>query len=91
MADCVARNSPESQDRGEIGWCRQMHGVNVLVVQLVGQPYHFSFVSSGSRFEAMPGTDCLSANGLVARDVSGGPRYEPHRGTLFETRRTVAQ
>jgi hypothetical protein len=86
-----ARTSPESQDRGEIGWRRQMHGTNVLVVQLAGQPYHFSFVSSGSRFEAIPGTDCVFANGLVARDVSGGPRYEPHRRTLFENRRTGTQ
>jgi hypothetical protein len=60
----------------------------LLVVPLVGQPCHFSFVSSGSRFEAIPGTDCVFANGLVARDVSGGPRYEPHRRTLFENRRT---
>lgn len=34
------------------------------------------------------GTDCVFADGLVARDVSGGPRYEPHRRTLFENRRT---
>jgi hypothetical protein len=29
LADSVARTSPESQDRGEIGWRRQMHGANV--------------------------------------------------------------
>ena len=63
----------------------------LLVVQLVGGPYHFSVVSYGSRIEAIPGTDCVFANGLVARNVSGGPRYEPHGRTLFDNRRTGAQ
>jgi hypothetical protein len=43
------------------------------------------------RVEAIPGTDCVFANGLVAREVSGGPRYEPHRRTRFENWQTGTQ